>query len=83
MIRYSQIFQVAKCSNTLKLYALLNKNRYYFFLSSSDMQKFHHLLGCHAFVINSSLISFFKVFAFFKFNMPSRNSDKNNSITGP
>ena len=33
MIRYSQRFQVAKCSNTSKLYTLkaLSKNWFYFF----------------------------------------------------
>ena len=38
------------------------------------MQKSHRLLGCHAVGINSSLM-FFKSFAFFKFNMPSKKSD--------
>ena len=38
------------------------------FFISSDMQKLHHLLGCHTIGINSALI-FFKCFAFFKFNM--------------
>ena len=58
----------------------LCKNRFFFFLfSSADMQKFHHVLGCHNIGINSLLI-FFKFFAFFKFNMPSQKSDKNNSI---
>ena len=28
------------------------------FFSTSDMQKFHHLLGCHAIGINPSLIFF-------------------------
>ena len=45
------------------------------FFTSSDMQQFHHLLGCHTIGINSSFF-FFKCFTFFKFNMPSQNSDK-------
>ena len=44
------------------LKALLSKNRFYFFFSSSDMQKFQHLLGCYATSINSSFKSFFKHF---------------------
>ena len=66
MTRYSQRFQGVKCSNTLKLYILkaLGKNRFYFFFSSSDMQKIHHLLGCSAIDINSSSNFFFKFFAF-------------------
>ena len=62
---YWQIFlNYIKCHkdfNTLKLYtlkALLSKNRFYFFLSSSGTQKFHHLLGYRAIGINSSLIVF-------------------------
>ena len=31
------------------------------FLSSSGIQKFHHLLGCHATGINS-LLTFFKIY---------------------
>ena len=49
------------------------------FFSSSDTQKFHHLLGCHNTDINSSVI-LFKCFAFFKLNMPSQKSDMNDSI---
>ena len=51
-----------------------------YFFSSSDMYQSHHPLGYHATGINSSLIFFFKFFAFFKFNMPSQKSDKNSSI---
>ena len=50
------------------------------FFSSSYMQEFHLLWGCHAIGINSSLILFFAFFAFFKFNMPSQKSDMNRSI---
>ena len=32
--------------------------------STSDMQKFHHLLGCHAIGINPSLIFFSVLFHF-------------------
>ena len=56
-----------KCSNTSISYALkslLSKNWFYFFFSSSDMQKFDHLLGCHAIGINSSLIFFFSALDF-------------------
>ena len=49
------------------------------FFSSSDTQKFNHLLGCHTTDINSSVI-LFKCFAFFKLNMPSQKSDMNDSI---
>ena len=55
LIRYSQRFQVPKYSHTLKLYTLkvlLNENWISFF-SSSDMQKFHHLLGCYTICISS------------------------------
>ena len=48
------------------------------FLSSSDIQKFHHLLGCHAIGINSSPI-FFKYFAFLEVTTPRRKSDMNYS----
>ena len=81
MIRYSQRFQVAKCSNTSKLYTLKALSiGSISFLLSSDMQKFHHLLGCDAIGINSSFIFFFKFFPFLIFNVPNQNSDKNNSI---
>ena len=56
MTRYSERFQVTKYFNTFKFHKLKTVNST--FLSSSDMQKFHHLLGCHAIGINSSLISF-------------------------
>ena len=49
------------------------------FFLSSNIQKFHHLLGSHATDIGSSHI-FLKCFAFFKLNIPSQKSDKNNSI---
>ena len=39
-----------------------------YFFSSSDMQKFHHFLGCHTTAINSSVI-FVKCFAFFRLNI--------------
>ena len=41
------------------------------------MQKFHHLLGCHA----ADIKLFFKCFAFFKFNIPSQKSDKKAVLT--
>ena len=78
---YQFLLNTAAIFYTLK--ALLSKNRFYFFFSffsSSNMQKFHHLLGCHAIGINLSLMFFFKFFAFSKFNMSSQKSDKNNSI---
>ena len=43
------------------------------FFSFSDMQKFHHLFGCHAIGINYSLI-FFKCFTFFRFNMVDKRA---------
>ena len=49
------------------------------FFSSFDIQKFHHLLGCHTIAINSSFI-FFKCSEFFKFTTPSPKSEMNNSI---
>ena len=49
------------------------------FFSSSDTHQSHHLFGCHATGINSS-INFFKCFTFFKFNMPKQKSDMINSI---
>ena len=55
--RYSERFQVTKCSNTSILYmlkALLSKIDSIFFFSSPDMQKYHNLLGCYAIGINSS-----------------------------
>ena len=52
MTRCSQRFQVTKCFDTLKLYTLKTLLMKKFF-SSFDMQKFHHLLGCHAIGINS------------------------------
>ena len=67
--KISELYQVTKCSisiltlDTLK--ALLRENPFCFFFSSSDIQKFHHLLGCHANGINSPHLSFFKYFAFF------------------
>ena len=62
-IREEKLYQVfvSKYPYTLKLYtlkALLNKIGSIPFFSSSDMQKFHHLLRCHAIGINSSLIFF-------------------------
>ena len=67
MTRFLQRFQVAKGPNTSILYtwkALLSKNRFNFFTSTSHMHKFHHLLGCYPIGINSSLI-FFKVLCIF------------------
>ena len=49
------------------------------FFSSSNMHQFHHLLSCQATGI-ISLFNIFKCFAFFKFNMRSQKSDKNNTI---
>ena len=80
------ILQEAKCFNTPKSYTAdahfynpsVNTDSIYFF-SSSDMQKFYHLLECHTIGIISSFI-YFNFFAFFKFNMQSKKSDKNDSI---
>ena len=44
--------------------ALLRKNWFYFFFSSSAIQKFNHLLGWHATSINSLFISFLNVLLF-------------------
>ena len=61
---YSQIFldyiKYDKDFNTLKSYtlkSLLSKKRFFFF-SSSDTHKFHHLLRCHTTGVNYSFISF-------------------------
>ena len=67
MISYSQIFEVLKCFNALKLSTLkglLGKSRFYLFFSSSDTQTLHHLLGCYATSINSSLIFFWSSLLF-------------------
>ena len=62
-----------------------SKNWFYFFFpiipffASSYMQKFHHLIWCHATDINFSLIIFL-ILCIFQFEMPSRKSDKNSSI---
>ena len=86
MTRYSQRYvYYIKWQNVPVLSNYIHKKHYSVkvgsisLFSSSDMEKFHYLLGCHAIGINSSLI-FFKCFVFFKFNMPSQKSDKNNSI---
>ena len=42
----------------------LSKNWFYFFFSSFDTQKFHHLLGCHAISINFSCNSFLSALRF-------------------
>ena len=44
------------------------------------MDQFHHLLRCHTIGIDTSFNIFFKFFAFFKLNMISQKSDKNNTI---
>ena len=44
------------------------------------MDQFHHLLRCHTTGIDTSFNIFFKFFAFFKLNMISQKSDKNNTI---
>ena len=67
MIRYSQIFEVLKCFNALKLSTLkglLGESRFYLFFSSSGTQTLHHLLGCYATSINSSLIFFWSSLPF-------------------
>ena len=82
-INYShRCLNYINCQNAVirTLLQLLNKHWIYFFFSSSHTQKIYHLLGCLAIGINSSFNSFFKNFAFFKFNMPSQNSNKNDSI---
>ena len=75
-----------KCSNTSKLY-LMHSKHYSVkigsisFFSSSEIQKFHYILGFNAIGINSSFIylSFFKCIVFFKFTMPGWKSNMNNS----
>ena len=65
--KISEIYQVAKCSNSLKLYklkVLLSKNWFHFFFSSSDMQKLHHLSGYHPIGINSLVNSFLSALTF-------------------
>ena len=64
---YSQRFQVVKCSNTPKLYTLKAssvKIGSISFFSCSDMQKWHHFLGCHVIGINSSLAFFLRSLRF-------------------
>ena len=61
-------FQVLKCANTLKLYT--SKKHYSVkigsvsFYSFSDIQKIHHLLGCHAFGTKSLFIIFQVIWVF-------------------
>ena len=55
---------------------LISKNRFYFF-SSYDMQKFHHLLRCHDIGINSTAIYFLNALRLLEFTMQSQKSDKN------
>ena len=60
-------------NDSSKLYTLKvrpKKNRFNLFFPIFWHAKIHHLLGCRAIGINSSLI-FLKCFTFFKFNMPS------------
>ena len=56
---YDKMFQYSQTVYTLKV--LLSKNwLYLFFFSSSEMQNFRHLIGCHAIIINypfNSLLS--------------------------
>ena len=83
MTRYSKKFEMVKSSSTRILYtlkALLRKNWFYFFLSSSDIAQFQHLLGCLTMDINSSLITFLNPLCFFKFTLPSQKPDNTNSI---
>ena len=64
--RIFELYHHERDLNTLKLYtlkALLSKNRLHFLFL------IHHLLGCHAIGINSSLIFIFEFFAFFKFSL--------------
>ena len=69
---------LSKCPNSSILYT--SENWFFFFYSSFDLQKFHHLLRCHVFLINYWLIFLRKGLAFFKFNIRSQNSGMNNSI---
>ena len=70
-----ELYQVFMCQNVLILPYYIHEKYYSVkigsisFFSSSDMQKFHHLLGCHTIGINATLIIFFKCFAFFKFSL--------------
>ena len=73
-----------KCVKTSILYyrrtlLQLFKRHWIFFFSSSDTLKSYHLLGCHATNINFLFNPFLNVF-FFRFDIPSQTSDKNNSI---
>ena len=81
--KISELYQVAKCSNTSILYTLkafLSKNRFHFFF----------LIFCHAKIRPSFRMPsywhlfftyrFFKCLAFSKVTTPSQKSDKNNSI---
>ena len=60
---FTKIFELYLVSNWLDMHKDFNcqnvsrpSNQLYFFYSSSNMQKSHHLLGCHATGITSSLI---------------------------
>ena len=74
----SELYQVTKRSNTLKWYtlkALLNKNWYFFSFFPSVMEKLHHGIFWDATLLALILhLSLFRCFAFFKSNMPSKNS---------
>ena len=67
------------CQNVLTLSNCVHEKNYSVkvgsicFFSFSDIPKFYYLLGYCAVGINSS-------FTFFKFNMPSQKSDKNDGI---
>ena len=80
-----KLYQVLTYDSSMTYFILLMHLKHYSvkansisFFSSSDMQRFHHFLGCHTIVINS--LSFFQCFTFFKFTTLSQNSDKNNGI---
>ena len=79
--RYStkmfEYFHIVYYSCTLK--ALPCKSWFYFFFFVFCHAKISPSFRMHASCINCSLI-FFKCFSFFKFIMPSKNSDMNNSI---
>ena len=71
---------MTKCLGTSKLYTIDAHWKHYSikigsisFLSTSDMQKFHHLLGCHSVGINSSLIFYLSALRFLNLLCQAKN----------
>ena len=79
-IKSSCIISVSNFSNTFIMYTCYTCWYTYIktysipLFSSSEMQKFHHLLGYHATSINYLFNLFSKCLPSFKFNMSSQNS---------